>query len=49
MESFFTKDVIDQLLNYPLVIIILVVIWMNNKNVTRFIEAIEKFISELKK
>ena len=49
METFFTKDVIDQLLNYPLLIVILVVIWMNNKNITRFIETIEKLIMELKK
>jgi len=42
METFITKDVIDQLLNYPLLVLVLVIVWMNNKTIARFIELVEK-------
>lgn len=49
MDSLFSKEVIEQLLNYPLMVMVLISMWLNNKNVSRLSDTIDKFIEKIEK
>lgn len=47
MEGILSQDTIQELLKYPLLVMMLVVIWFNNKNIDRMAKLVEKCIEKM--